>query len=186
MRSVLSWITSKNKKTTNNLELDHLLEHLGYDFTQFTLTRFIEWIEKTEGLKIHVVPLLFPPTFYGALVKCPNHKRIYIFYDAGAQLLYQTHIILHELGHYLCGHKGLKFKNEALANPAVLVQYLQNNEPHVEQILYRNAYDNTQETEAELFATLVQKIALQHVAVENLFLSQNPFYEQYLRSIRAI
>lgn len=75
----------------------------------------------------------------------------HICYAAGTSPLHQEHIVLHELGHLLCGHESprpdpdtmLRFLMPSL-NPAV-----------VRSVLGRTAYSAPEERQAETFAMLV-------------------------------
>ncbi|MCE7008181.1 hypothetical protein LWC34_35990 [Kibdelosporangium philippinense] len=75
----------------------------------------------------------------------------HICYAAGTSPLHQEHIVLHELGHLLCGHtapqpdpdKIFKFLMPSL-DPAM-----------VRSVLGRSAYSDPEERQAEMFAMLV-------------------------------
>lgn len=125
----------------------------------------------------------FPPNYFGAwTVDFDDEDHHYIFYDYRAPLFHQIHIILHELGHYVRGHKSVKIKREEWSTPSAFEAYLVANH-HQAQPFYRAPEIDEQELEAELFATIVQKNALQYVALENMF---NPTLDRnrlYLESI---
>lgn len=140
-----------------------------------------------ENITIELVPLRFPPNFFGAWTKdFDDENHHYIFYDYTTPLFHQIHIILHELGHYVCGHEAARIKREQWANLPSFEAYLEANHFHT-QAFYRTPDDNDhQEEEAELFATLVQKNALKHVALEKMFTPTDDAHHTYLKSLGVI
>jgi hypothetical protein len=70
----------------------------------------------------------------------------YVCVDQAASALLRQHIILHELSHILCGHRGVLGPDHArqftILDPAV-----------VRRVLERRAYDDAEEREAELLAS---------------------------------
>jgi hypothetical protein len=80
-----------------------------------------------------------------------TERAEYIGYPADTTPLHQRHIVLHEVGHLLCGHRG-----GSTLSPATERSLM----PHlsgelVRRVLGRDGYTEPQEREAELFATLV-------------------------------
>ncbi|GAA1234337.1 hypothetical protein GCM10009665_25700 [Kitasatospora nipponensis] len=103
-------------------------------------------------------PVEFLPMPAGSLGTCgvlvSTDRAEYIGYPTGTTVLHQQHIVLHEVGHLLCGHL-----NEALAAPAGSAA-LGRLAPHlstelIHRMLGRDEYSDVQEREAELFASLV-------------------------------
>jgi hypothetical protein len=83
-----------------------------------------------------------------------TERAEYIGYPTGTTVLHQRHIVLHEVGHLLCGHQdtgaavpGVAGALEVLA-PSLSTEL-------IDRLLRRDVYDDTQEQEAELFASLV-------------------------------
>jgi hypothetical protein len=75
----------------------------------------------------------------------------YIFYEKQASPLHQQHIIVHELGHLLCGHtNAVAMSNEA---SRLLMPTLSPN--LIEQVLQRTYYSTPEEKEAEMIASLI-------------------------------
>ncbi|MER5635458.1 ParH-like protein [Kitasatospora sp. NPDC002227] len=100
-------------------------------------------------------PVEFLPLPAGAFGPCgvlvSTERAEYIGYPADATPLHQRHIVLHEVGHLLCGHRGTATLNAATERTLL---------PHlsgelVRRVLGRDGYTEPQEREAELFATLV-------------------------------
>jgi hypothetical protein len=76
-----------------------------------------------------------------------------IFYDANTTSAHQEHIILHELGHIICCHRGAGWLDEASAR-----LLFPNLDPDlVRDMLLRATYDDVQEQEAEIIAYLLSQ-----------------------------
>ncbi|MER7466688.1 toxin [Streptomyces sp. NPDC097981] len=76
-----------------------------------------------------------------------------IFYDANTTSAHQEHIILHELGHIICCHRGAGLLDEASSR--ILFPNL---DPDlVRDMLLRATYDDVQEQEAEVIAYLLSQ-----------------------------
>jgi hypothetical protein len=71
----------------------------------------------------------------------------HVFFEQQTSTFHQEHIILHELGHMICGH------TIDMLDPA-LVDADNGDEP-VQRALFRASYNTEQEQEAELLATLL-------------------------------
>lgn len=76
-----------------------------------------------------------------------------IFYDANTTSAHQEHIILHELGHIICCHRGAGWLDEASSR-----LLFPNLDPDlVRDMLLRATYDDVQEQEAEVIAYLLSQ-----------------------------
>ncbi|UQX00019.1 toxin [Streptomyces sp. RerS4] len=76
-----------------------------------------------------------------------------IFYDANTTSAHQEHIILHELGHIICCHRGAGGLDESTAR-----LLFPNLDPDlVRDMLLRATYDDVQEQEAEIIAYLLSQ-----------------------------
>ncbi|MFD0277196.1 toxin [Kitasatospora sp. NPDC127111] len=76
-----------------------------------------------------------------------------IFYDANTTSTHQEHIILHELGHIICCHRGAGWLDEETAR-----LLFPNLDPDlVRDMLLRATYDDVQEQEAEIIAYLLSQ-----------------------------
>jgi hypothetical protein len=81
------------------------------------------------------------------------HDEDLIFYDANTTSAHQEHIILHELGHIICCHRGAGWLDEESAR--ILFPNL---DPDVvRDMLLRATYDDVQEQEAEIIAYLLSQ-----------------------------
>jgi len=77
---------------------------------------------------------------------------IVIVYDATSSGYHADHILLHEIGHLLLGHTG----RAGDPRPGVIAALIPEIDPAgVLKVLARTDYDNDQESQAELFASLV-------------------------------
>ncbi|MET9295325.1 hypothetical protein [Streptomyces sp. NPDC003077] len=77
----------------------------------------------------------------------------YVFYDARTSPLHQEHIIVHEIGHMVCGHR-------SAASDRWLSRRVDLADPEaVRAALPRIQYSDTQEQEAEMIATLILEAA---------------------------
>ncbi|MFJ3792821.1 ParH-like protein [Kitasatospora sp. NPDC090091] len=80
----------------------------------------------------------------------------YIGYPVATTALHQQHIVLHEIGHLLCGHTGDSGPSGPLSH--ALTTRLP--EELVRRVLGRSGYTERQEQEAELVASLALHRAL--------------------------
>jgi hypothetical protein len=78
-----------------------------------------------------------------------------ICYEAETNVVHQAHIVLHELGHLLCGH------DSAGASPESVLRFLlpSLDPAAVSRVLHRGSYHDDEERAAERFATLVRQRA---------------------------
>jgi hypothetical protein len=78
-----------------------------------------------------------------------------ICHEADTNAVHQAHIVLHELGHMLCGH------DSAGASPESVLRFLLPtlDPAAVSRVLHRGSYHDDEEREAERFATLVRQRA---------------------------
>ncbi|WP_441247912.1 ParH-like protein [Kitasatospora sp. McL0602] len=116
----------------------------------FELAELTRALSERMGRPVEFIPL--PAGSFGPCgVLVSTDQAEYIGYPADTTPLHQRHIVLHEVGHLLCGHQG-----GAGLGPGVTETLL----PHlsgqlVRRVLGRDAYTEVQEREAELFASLV-------------------------------
>ncbi|GAB3435088.1 hypothetical protein [Actinophytocola sediminis] len=77
----------------------------------------------------------------------------YVFYQQATSRAHQAHIVLHELGHILAGHRGAE--DDALLGDSVTGQFPDLAPEAVRRALGRTSYDSEQEREAETVATII-------------------------------
>ncbi|RME64653.1 MAG: hypothetical protein D6790_02960 [Caldilineae bacterium] len=80
-----------------------MLQALDYDFTHFTVAAFLRWLGMQQpGRTIVQCHWKLPASISGAWI--PIDRIDYIFLPDDVHPLHRTHILLHEIGHILCGH----------------------------------------------------------------------------------
>ncbi|KAA2253902.1 hypothetical protein F0L68_32035 [Solihabitans fulvus] len=79
----------------------------------------------------------------------------YILYPTNTTALHQQHILLHEVGHLLCGHAGTTTLDAPVSK--ILLPHL--SPELVRRVLGRTVYDVEQEREAEVIASLISQRA---------------------------
>lgn len=78
-------------------------------------------------------------------------KADYVFYEENTSRLHQKHIVCHEIGHLLRGHSASRTLGPDIARALTVAV-----EPgEVQRVLGRDTYNDDQEFEAELIATLI-------------------------------
>ncbi|MFB7180268.1 toxin [Streptomyces sp. NPDC056257] len=101
---------------------------------------------------ITLVPMQMPSTHPCGMWVAARDEDL-IFYDANTTSAHQEHIILHELGHIICCHRGAGGLDEAAAR-----LLFPNLDPQlVRDMLLRATYDDVQEQEAEIIAYLLSQ-----------------------------
>ncbi|MFC3453381.1 ImmA/IrrE family metallo-endopeptidase [Amycolatopsis speibonae] len=121
----------------------------------FDVTTLFGEVAAMRGRPIELVALDARP---GAPcgVLAATDRADYIFYTRDTSPLHQRHILLHELGHLLCGHVEGEMLPEtvaAMVTPSLSVDL-------VRRVLGRTTYAQEQEKEAELVASLLMRRAV--------------------------
>ena len=80
-----------------------------------------------------------------------SREADFIFYDSNTSKPHQGHIILHELGHIVCCHRG----SGVIDNDTAQLFFPDLDPEIVQDMLGRATYSNVQEKEAEFIATLM-------------------------------
>ena len=100
-------------------------------------------------------PLRLIPTSCGVGSLCgvwiAGEAEDYVFYERNTSPLHRSHIILHELGHIMCDHRGALVSADQYAR--LLMPDL--DPALIRTVLGRSGYNSQDEREAELFADLV-------------------------------
>jgi hypothetical protein len=97
----------------------------------------------------HPIPVPGP---FGAWITTDTAD--YILYQQETTKAHQGHIILHELGHILAGHRG-DDDDDALFGDSLRGQYPDLAPDAVRRALRRTSYDTAHEREAETVATII-------------------------------
>ncbi len=114
----------------------------------YSLDAFCESIAATRGRKIHRLPMNGGGgPIVGLWIATEDQDRIW--YEANTSPLHQQHIVFHELSHLLCGH-----------SPGIAPEHLQESFPDLspamlQRVLGRSTYDQADEQEAEMLATVI-------------------------------
>lgn len=161
------------------------LDELGFDFSQFTIERFVSWLETKMKRKIFLLAVKMPMDMYGAWISDAEHPHEYIFYDSSVSPLHQGHIQLHELSHFICQHETLKVTGDDLQ--AILQAIHSGKMPTcvAQSALLRAPNSDEDETEAETLAMLIQSRVIQHERLNELanIVSANAEAAAYLRDM---
>jgi hypothetical protein len=105
-----------------------------------------------RGRPITLVPMQMPASHPCGMWVAARDEDL-IFYDANTTTAHQEHIILHELGHIICCHRGAGLLDETTAR-----LLFPNLDPElVRDMLLRATYDDVQEQEAEIIAYLLSQ-----------------------------
>jgi hypothetical protein len=115
----------------------------------FDVEQFCRSIGERRGRPILLHPIESPAGPCGTWLAGPTNDHI--FYERDTSPLHQEHIILHEVSHLLCGHRGGSVSARDLQ--ALLLPDL--HPEMVESVLRRRVYSTTDEQEAELLASLI-------------------------------
>ena len=118
-------------------------------------------VGETRGKPIRLVPHPIPvPGPFGVWVT--TDAADYILYQQETSKSHQGHIVLHEVGHLLAGHRSDGEDDTLLADlypdvgPDVLREQYPDLAPDaVRRALRRSSYDTVQEREAETVATII-------------------------------
>jgi Zn-dependent peptidase ImmA (M78 family) len=148
------------------------IRDLGYDWSQFTLSHFIEWLSVREKRRFICIPFAMPPELFGAWFS-NEHRTEFIFYEAHTSAVHQAHIMLHELSHYLLDHSGTILRDSDLyaiqSDPTgkVALEFLQRH------VRYRGTVSrDSKEQEAETFCSLMQEQVVRHARMNELIVQQ--------------
>ena len=120
--------------------------------TPFAPAPFIAALASQRGRPVELVPMAGRSGHCGALVR--TDQADYIFYSASTTQLHREHILLHEVGHLLCGHIG---DTTLDILPKLLLPSLSSE--LVRRVLGRSDYSAEQEQEAELVASMIAQRA---------------------------
>ena len=125
------------------------------------VTELCRRVGQTRGKPIRLVPHPIPvPGPFGVWIT--TEAADYILYQQETSKAHQGHIVLHELGHILAGHRSDEEDDALLAElypdvePGALRERYPDLEPDaVRRALRRTSYDTEQEREAETVATII-------------------------------
>ena len=140
------------------------LQELQFDFTNFTMTNFLQTVRQTRGREIITIPWETPSNIFGAWVSDDQEAKEYIFYRNNVPEIHQIHIQLHELSHFLLGHPTRQINKKTLTEVAMRKVSL----PFEELETLHSSARAYMEAEAESLASLIQKQAILHSRLDLL------------------
>lgn len=68
-----------------------IIDNLGFDFSQFTMQEFIEWVERIKGRRIFLFSIPMPSSTDGAWISDAERPNEYVFYDVNLSPILQVH-----------------------------------------------------------------------------------------------
>ncbi|MDQ3576270.1 MAG: ImmA/IrrE family metallo-endopeptidase [Actinomycetota bacterium] len=121
--------------------------------TSCDLTALCGHLAAVRGRPLHLVPVAMNASQPCGLWVSASDAD-WIFYDADTTPAHQEHIILHEIGHMICCHRGGGHLDEDTATV-----FFPDIDPRlVRDMLGRTTYDDAQEQQAEVMAYLLADI----------------------------
>ncbi|WP_410659755.1 hypothetical protein [Amycolatopsis sp. lyj-112] len=127
----------------------------------FDADAFIAELAAERGRPIELMQVSVPSNGPCGLLMS-TERADYILYPTNTTALHRRHILLHEVGHLLCGHVGSDAGADGIALDAAASKALMPNlSPElVRRVLGRTSYSAVEEQEAELLASLLaQRVA---------------------------
>jgi len=161
-----------------------IVDALHMDFRQFTMPQFIMHIEQAKGRKILLLPLPLPLHVDGAWVSDAERPHEYIFYDSNLPPIQQIHTQLHEVGHFLSGHKTLQITSENLPELILAVRH-QTMSSTLSGLLMRSVTEGNaeDEAEAEAVATIIQSRVIQASRIHELSMRSSDHVTRFLHDM---
>ena len=135
-----------------------VLQDLNFDFSTFTLEGFLQAAGRLKDRKIEVVPCNLPPDVLGIWLTDEAEPVEYISYQKGLPEIQQIHVQLHEVSHFLMGHKTHRINRQAMIEAAG-----QGDVSFLDEITQlRSSQTTTWEMEAETLSSMIQKHVIRH------------------------
>lgn len=119
----------------------------------FDLATFCERLAAHRGRPLTLLPFVATAPDDPSGVWLPTEDADYVFFEERTSPLHREHIVLHELGHLLCGHEARR--DEALRYLARLLPDVRPSTVASVLALRRTGYTVSEEWEAETFARVV-------------------------------
>ncbi len=104
---------TKHPNLSVKTRMEKVLKDIDYDFSQFTLPDFIQWLEQREQHEVQCLPFDMPVGLFGCWLTS-DHATEYILYDCKSPPMHRNHIILHEICHWLRNHPTYCLTEETL------------------------------------------------------------------------
>lgn len=86
------------------ISMNRILDSLNYNFSDFNVPGFVQHLESIKQKSFHFVPCkLVQYGVFGMWITSDRDELF--FYERATVLAHRIHIIMHEIGHMLCGHQ---------------------------------------------------------------------------------
>lgn len=157
-----------------------LLDKWDFDFSQFTMSDFVGWIERRKDRKIIFIEWEMPPGMFGAWLSDADEPVEYIFIEKSVPSMHQTHIQLHELSHILLEHTTIQLSKNKMKT---LLHQAINKPDMLDNALLRASANHEMEEEAETLAALIQYQVIQHEKLQQLMVSSQEGIGDYFDSL---
>ena len=143
-------------RRTSEKNVHEILLALNYEFSQFSITDFVQHIASHLERIIRITPWDLSGQLFGAWISNGDQQEEYIFYDRQLPLLQRHQVILHELGHILSGHTTKELSTREL-NGMLAAKLLKADEKDIFHSAQLRAHQGGwEDAEAEAFAHIVQ------------------------------
>ena len=162
-----------------------VLDNLDFDFSQFTMDSFVDWIERDRGRKINFILWDMPPGMFGVWMSDADEPIEHVFIDKDTPPLHRGHIQLHELSHIICTHPTTRLDKTKMQE--LLLKAAQ--DPGVlNEVLLRTPAKKELEEEAEVMAALIQHQVIKHERFQQLSVaaSSNEGVIDHLQSLGLV
>lgn len=142
--------------------LEHInlvIDQIDYDFGNFTIEDFADWVAERRGKPIVLQPWeAMPKGVFGLWLSCPETEYIYYYNQMPPTLKLMT--LLHELSHIYLNHKTLIVTSAF----ELLLALTLNNKNQKTKAMARDVFDrdSQEEQEAETLALLLLERVLKH------------------------
>jgi hypothetical protein len=125
------------------------------------ITTVHQRVSAQRGRPIQLIPM--PMSHSGACgLWIATREADLVFHESMTSPRHQHHIIAHELAHMLCGHTGI----EAIADESARLLFPDLDPNLVREMLGRSGYQNHDEQEAEIVATIMLECLVRPAPVQ--------------------
>jgi hypothetical protein len=150
---------------STHVRMKALLTELDFDFREFTMDRFVAWVQERKGREIRFIPWQMPPGMFGLWMSDAEDPCEHVFFDSVAPPLHQVHIQLHELAHIICDHPTARLTHIEMED--LLLRAVRDPEI-LNEVLLRAPNKAELEKEAETLAALIQEQVIHHEHLQQL------------------
>ncbi|MFI5493434.1 hypothetical protein [Actinoplanes sp. NPDC051859] len=140
---------------------ESLLSSLDISDTR-SVQEFATALSRRRGIALHLLPMTLRPSEPCGMWLA-TAAADFVIYEAEASKHHQDHIIAHELGHIIYGHRGVV----GIATESSRLLFPDLDPSLVRDILQRSGYSDVQELEAETMATVIQNRIRRAVASDD-------------------